>query len=280
MTLCTGDCCDRKDTCCNYYKNADISKPFEVESFASSGSMHICTDTDSKNATEMDIQCGPNGQYKMYKEIEKIDEAEEGVGDTETLSCKIKLSNFTTMLNAIKNITTSEKEKYGRDILKFIQITVTKESVIAIACNGYQLSRYTLLQPNEEEFTCYIKPFYFRTFQWMEDSNVVINYNKESNLVSIKMPATFGSVNYEFTQPKEEYPNIVIKALEDARENSSSFITLNPALLNVSSKSFIRDKCTYMNVFAPKSSSSPIYCKAALNDVEKLEHILLPVGRR
>ena len=276
MMLCTGDFCDKKDTCANYFRNADMSEPCEVESFATFGSGKVSTDANGSYIEEDEVWCGPNGHYKRYEKKEESNTVE----NTQTLSCKIKLKNFKTMMNAVKNITESEKNKYGREILKFIQLTVTEGHVVAIACNGYQLSKYKLLQPNEEEFTCYFKPFYFRSFQWMEDLDVVVTLNKKTNLVSIKMPATFGSINYEFIQPTEEYPTTVLKALEDAKKDTNNSVAIRPGLLNVSSKCFnLADRYGWVEVFTPKNELSPVYCKSNISEDEELEHILLPVRR-
>ena len=272
MMLCTGDFCDRKDTCANYFRNADTSEPCQVESFATFGSGKAYTDANGSHVEER-TWCGPNGQYNMYEEKKKSDT----VKSTQNLSCKIKLKNFKTMMNAVKGAAESEGVKHGRDVLKFIQLEVTKNSITAIACNGYQLSRYTLLQKNEEEFTCYFKPFYLRSFQWMEDLDVVITLDREKKTTSIKLPATFGSVNYEFTPPTVEYPVEAIKALETAKTNAGTRIAFNPVLLSASSRSFIKGGRSYMEVFTPESSTSPVYCKTNFSEGETLEHILLPV---
>lgn len=278
MMLCTGDFCDKKDTCANYFRNVDINEPCEVESFATSGSLHTYSGTDSNYIEESDTRCGPDGRYKMYRGKEKMNEVEEKQVETpEVLSCKIKLKNFKTMSDAVKRAAEGEGVKYGRDALKFIQLEVTKDSIIAVACNGYQLSRYTLLQENEEEFTCYFKPFYFRSFQWMEDLDVVVALDREKKTTSIKLPATFGSVNYEFTPPTTEYPIEAIRTLETAKTNAGTRIAFNPVLLSASSKSFIKGRRSYMEVLTPESSTSPIYCKTNFSEEETLEHILLPV---
>ena len=192
-------------------------------------------------------------------------------------TCRIKLKNFKAMVDAVKDISSPEGEKYGREVLKFIQFTITKESIVAASCNGYQLSKYTLLQPNEEEFTCYFKPFYFRVFQWMEDTEVIVNFDEEKRLVSIRMPASFGSINYEFTQPSEKYPVMPMETLEKAKENANRMFAIDPVRLKLSSKGFIKGKHSYMEVFAPKGELSPIYCKTSFSETESLEHIVLPV---
>ena len=191
--------------------------------------------------------------------------------------CKIKLKNFKAIVDTVKDISSPEGEKYGREVLKFIQLTVTKESIIATSCNGYQLSKYTLLQPNEEEFTCYFKPFYFRVFQWMEDTEVIVSFDEEKKLVSIRMHANFGSINYEFTQPSEKYPVMPMETLEKAKENTNRLFAVDPVRLKLSSKGFIKGKRNYMEVFAPKDELSPIYCKTSFSETESLEHIVLPV---
>ncbi len=264
--LCTGDFCDKKDTCANYFRNADMSEPCEVESFATFGSAHTYTDANGSHVVEDEIWCGPNGHYKRYKE-----------NLIPMKSCKIKLKNFKAMVDAVKDITASEGEKYGREVLKFIQLTVTKENIVAVSCNGYQLSKYTLSQSNEEEFTCYFKPFYFRVFQWMEDTDIVVNFDEEKRLVSIKMPANFGSINYEFTQPSEKYPVLPVETLEKAKENANRIFAVDPVRLKLSSKGFIKGKRNYMEVFAPKDELSPIFCKTKFSEIESLEHIILPV---
>ena len=192
-------------------------------------------------------------------------------------TCRIKLKNFKAMVDAVKDISSPEGEKYGREVLKFIQFTITKESIVAASCNGYQLSKYTLLQSNEEEFTCYFKPFYFRVFQWMEDTEVIVNFDEEKRLVSIRMPASFGSINYEFTQPSEKYPVMPMETLEKAKENANRMFAIDPVRLKLSSKGFIKGKHSYMEVFAPKGELSPIYCKTSFSETESLEHIVLPV---
>ncbi len=272
MMLCTGDFCDKKDTCANYFRNADMSEPCQVESFATFGSGKAYTDTNGGHVEER-TWCGPNGQYNMYEEKKKSN----NIKSTQTPSCKIKLKNFKTMMDAVKGAAEGESVKYGRDVLKFIQLEVTKDSVTAVACNGYQLSRYILSQENEEEFTCYFKPFYFRSFQWMEDLDVVVTFDKEKKTTFVKLPAAFGFINYEFTPPAAEYPVKAIETLETAKKKAGNRIALNPALLSASSKSFIKGRRSYMEVFTPENNISPIYCKTNFSEEETFEHILLPV---
>lgn len=193
-------------------------------------------------------------------------------------SCKIKVQNFQTLLNAVKDITESEKVRCGREILKYIQLEVSHEAIVATTCNGYQLSRFTLTQKNEEEFTCYFKPFYFRSFQWMADQDAVITLDSETEITTIKIPASFGTISYEFMPCNEKYPALPAEVLEKAKKDSQGTSTaFNPALLNISAKSFIKGRHPYMQLFTPADAMSPMYCAAKFSEEETLEHIILPV---
>lgn len=273
MMLCTGDFCDKKNTCAKYFMNNNMNEPCEVESFATFGSGKIYTDANGSHVETGETWCGPNGNYKKYENKEEKEEPKK----MQEMSCRIKFKQFKTLMNAVKGVTESEKSRFGREVLKFIQLIVTKEAITAVACNGYQLSKYTLTQENEEEFTCFFKPFYFREFQWMEDAYVTITYNKDKELVFIRMPASFGFVNYEFNQPAAKYPAETLKILENAKNDTNNSVALKPGLLNISSKCFDKNKNSYVEVFTPKNALSPVYCRTNFSEEESLEHIILPV---
>ena len=65
--LCTGDYCNKKDKCARYFRNADMSEPCQVESFASFGSGPAYIGKNGSHIIEDEVWCGPNGHYKMYK---------------------------------------------------------------------------------------------------------------------------------------------------------------------------------------------------------------------
>ena len=251
------------------------------------------------------------------------------------LNCKIKVKNFKKLLDSLKGICTPEAEAYGRDCLKYIQLTIKQDSIVAIGCNGYQLSKYTLFTENESEFVCYFKPFYFRCFQWMEDKDVSVDineiseqieetekhlitkacklkainilskdiqknyqmisnilsyniidledvsieFNEETKEVSIKIPASFGRISYEFENKNLTYPDLS-DTLENAKEKrKEGSIKFNPSLLASSSRSFLNGRNSYVELFMPQNDLTPMYCKARLGESELLEHIILPVRR-
>ena len=195
------------------------------------------------------------------------------------LNCKIKVKNFKKLLDSLKGTCTPEAEAYGRDCLKYIQLTIKQDSIVAIGCNGYQLSKYTLFTENESEFVCYFKPFYFRCFQWMEDKDVSIEFNEETKEVSIKIPASFGRISYEFENKNLTYPDLS-DTLENAKEKrKEGSIKFNPSLLASSSRSFLNGRNSYVELFMPQNDLTPMYCKARLGESELLEHIILPVRR-
>lgn len=108
---------------------------------------------------------------------------------------------FKKMIDCVKHCVS--KEKY-RPVLQYIQIKVERDTITAYALDGYRAAKtqITLSEPNEVEYTCFIKPFPFKPSK--RGINPVVIESSE-NITFVEVITEYGKIRYSFDKPDGEF---------------------------------------------------------------------------
>lgn len=182
---------------------------------------------------------------------------------------KINEFIFKKLMDGVKNCTAKCD---SRDWINCIKLVIKKDSVTMYALDGYRAGKTQIMQNNEDEFTCYFKPFNFKPLK-AGVNDVVIIFDK--NIVTITTITEFGKTSYDFLQPSESSFNIE-QCFQDTQKDISHRFGVKSnyliqALRNAESEAIIE---------IPSNNESPFLVENLSEEVVKNTQLILPVRIR